>query len=308
MTKPVVNVLMATFNGDLYLDEQLRSIHDQAEVRINLIVSDDNSDDATVEILRRWKANWTRGEFIILSGPSSGYAENFRSLLQRCDLAADYIAFADQDDIWDADKLITAIQFLRRLPRECPGLYCSRTRLVDESGYDVGYSPEFQRPASFRNAIVQSIGGGNTMVLNRIAAQLAIESARRSSFVSHDWWCYIIVSAANGRILYDPKPRIGYRQHASNVIGRNTGWSARFRRMRRLFAGQLRDWNDQHLAALDLCSDLLCAEAKEVLVEFRGLRSENMPQRVLAFLRSGVYRQSKVGTLMLLMSVVAKKV
>lgn len=93
-----VNILMATYNGELYLDEQISTIYNQDISNLNLIVSDDGSSDKTSLILDRWKAKWNKGKFITLNGPGRGYSENFRSLLSQSDIDADYTAFCDQDD------------------------------------------------------------------------------------------------------------------------------------------------------------------------------------------------------------------
>ena len=88
----------------------------------------------------------------------------------------DYFAFCDQDDLWDEDKLAEALDWLEKQPADTPALYCTRTRTVDERGSEIGLSPLFRRRPSFRNAIVQSIAGANTMVMNK-AAWLIVREA-----------------------------------------------------------------------------------------------------------------------------------
>ena len=83
-------------------------------------------------------------------------------------------------------------------------------------------SPLFRRPPSFRNALVQSLAGGNTMVLNRPARDLVALASRRARFVSHDWWAYLLVTGAGGAVHYSAKPLVRYRQHAHNLVGANT--------------------------------------------------------------------------------------
>lgn len=306
-TDPSVNILMATYNGESYLDEQLTTVYNQDIRNLNIIVSDDESVDRTNLILNKWKLKWNKGKFIILSGPRRGYSENFRSLLCRSNIDADYTAFCDQDDVWHERKLSVAIEAIEGCGKARPGLYCSRTMLVNEVGAPVGLSPEFRRPPSFKNAIVQSIGGGNTMVLNKTAFELAAESARRTGFVSHDWWCYMLVTGAGGLVVYDPIPHIGYRQHAANLIGKNTGALARVKRVKRLLEGRLGKWNDQNLAALQACDDLLTDEARHVIMEFSNIRSKNLKVRIASLHRSRLYRQSKLGTIALLVSVILGK-
>jgi hypothetical protein len=77
---------------------------------------------------------------------------------------------------------------------------------------------------------VQSIAGGNTMVFNP-AAKALLEAAGSLNVISHDWWLYILVMAAGGKVYYDPTPYIYYRQHPAALIGGNTSLSAKLKRM-----------------------------------------------------------------------------
>lgn len=299
----VVAVLLATYNGENYLEEQLLSLAEQEGFRINLYVSDDGSNDTTNDILARFERRWGEGAYKIAEGPQSGYAENFRSLLIRGDIEGEYVAFCDQDDIWNPDKLSAARKVLSAaLPG--PALYCSRTRLIDAHGNEIGFSPLFRRPPSFGNALLQSIGGANTMVMNRAAFELVAESAKRTSFVSHDWWSYIVISGAGGQILYDPTPHISYRQHNSNVLGTNRGWQARWKRIRQLTRGDFSGWLGAHLVALDSCRDLLKPEALEILRQVRLAGQGNLHERLNAYRRSGIHRQFPVEDAAILLATV----
>lgn len=289
-----VAVLLATRNGGRYLDTQLKSVAAQAVGHIDVYASDDASSDGTRAILAAWQGHWQKGRFDVLAGPAQGFAENFRGLMLARHAEADYFAYCDQDDIWDADKLTVAINVLAPFGDRA-GLYCSRTRLVDTQGRTLGYSPLFSREPHFRNAIVQSIAGGNTMVLNKAGFALVAEAARRSAFVSHDWWSYQIVSGTGGRVFYDPVPHIGYRQHNANAVGNNLGFGARIRRIGMALEGRFRGWNETNVASLERCSDLLSDEARATLGAFRTARTAS-PLRALNLLReSGIYRQTTAG-------------
>lgn len=233
---------MATHNGAPFLDAQMKSIANQTVEQIDFTVSDDGSTDETLAILSRWQDTWTKGKFEIVSGPCAGFAENFRSLITSYQGSEDYVAFSDQDDIWDRDKLQTAISWLEE-DAERPSVYCGRTRYVDEQGKFLRLSPLFDRTPHIRNALVQSLAGGNTMVLNRGAMDLVAQASRQTPFVSHDWWAYIVVSACGGRVRYDPTPRVDYRLHDTNIIGANDQWRQRLSRVKDLFRGRYRDWN-----------------------------------------------------------------
>lgn len=285
---------MATHQGEKFIDEQLRSIENQSWPDIDIWASDDCSTDGTVAALERWRAQWQRGRFTILRGPDRGFADNFRSLLMNPDIDADYVCFCDQDDIWLPEKTRAAADALSPAG-DRPALYCARTIIANESGEELLRSPLFRHPPEFANALVQSIGGGNTMVMNRAAHRLLREAARRTGFVSHDWFSYLIVAGAGGDVIYSETPHVRYRQHAGNLVGSNHGLRARSRRMLAAFSGRFSRWNEDNVAALNTCIDMLTPAARQTLEVFRNARSGPLLDRLSNLRRSGVYRQSKFG-------------
>jgi len=293
-----VAIWLASRNGAAFLDEQLRSLAAQTHPSIDIWVSDDGSTDATPAILSAWQGQWSRGAFSVSEGPGKGFAENFRTLIANDAAQADFFACCDQDDVWEARKLETALAWMRSQDGSLPLLFCSRTLTVSQSGEPIGMSPLFSRKPSFRNALVQSLAGGNTMVLNRAARDIVALASRRSPFVSHDWWMYQLVTGAGGIVHYSPEPLVRYRQHDANLVGANTSWSARLGRLRRLLHGQFAEWSEMNLAGLERNRDLLTPDAIDVMELFSRARSARNPFAAAADLaRSGVYRQTPQGTL-----------
>ena len=116
------------------------------------------------------------------------------------------------------DKLEGAAAYFNKSNEsQLPRAYGTRTQIVDESLKPLGLSPEFTLPRSFRNALVQSISGGNTQAFN-LAAKELLEQAGPQITISHDWWLYQVVKGAGGIFYYDPTPSILYRQHPSAVL------------------------------------------------------------------------------------------
>lgn len=212
-----VAILMCTKNGEAFLDEQLKSIAEQTHANWTLFVSDDGSTDATGNILKRFAAIHEQ-KTVARNGPGKGVCANFLSLATVSAIDADYFAFSDQDDVWYKDKLARALTWLATVPADVPAFYCGRTELISNDGRSYGYSPLFSRPIAFRNALIQSLGGGNTMVFNKAAKRL-LETTGRLEVVLHDWWMYQLVSAVDGAICYEPQPVLKYRQHPDNLIG-----------------------------------------------------------------------------------------
>ena len=291
-------IWLATRNGAAFLDEQLRSLAAQTHPSIDIWASDDGSTDGTLAILSDWQGRWTKGSFSIGEGPGGGFAENFRALISN-QADADFFACCDQDDLWEPHKLEAALAWMRSQDASLPLLFCSRTLTISESGVPIGMSPLFRRKPSFRNALVQSLAGGNTMVLNRAARDIVALASRRVRFVSHDWWMYQLVTGAGGSVRYSPEPLVRYRQHAENLVGANTSWSARLGRLRLLLGGRFIAWNDMNLAGLEENRDLLTPDAVEAMELFAQARKGGLLARIASLRRSGVYRQTPQGTLAL---------
>ncbi|SDG88340.1 glycosyltransferase family 2 protein [Pelagibacterium luteolum] len=297
-TTSSVAVLLATYNGARFLDDQLASMRDQTHDQIDVFVSDDGSTDATGEMLSRWSRAWTKGKFSVAQGPRKGFSENFRTLVTAAPTGYAGYCFADQDDVWLVDKLERALAAIKAAgPR--PVLYGARTRLIDQAGAYIGLSPLFERPMSFSNALVQSMAGGNTMMLNGQAFALLAESARRTSFLTHDWWAYIMVTACGGEAIYDPVPSLLYRQHETNIVGKNSGLRATARRIQGVANGKFRSWAQTNIEGLETCSDMMTPEARDILERWKAVHNAPPPLGLLRLPRSGVYRQNLRGNAML---------
>jgi glycosyltransferase involved in cell wall biosynthesis len=289
---------MATFNGAQFLAEQLESIAAQTHQDWKMIVSDDGSTDKTLEILRRYESLWGSAKIEVRRGPSKGFAINFLSLACDKSIDADLYAFCDQDDVWLPNKLNAAVEQLKEHDMRIPHLYGGRTMCVDQNLNQVHPSPLFVFPCGFRNALVQSYAGGNTMVFN-LAAKHLLESAGIQSIPVHDWWTYLLVSGAGGHVHYDERPHILYRQHAGSLIGSNSGFMSRLLRLTSVAEGAFMRHTDLNLAALNLSRHLLSAQSIETLQVFMRLRRGTFLQRVRMIEVCGLYRQTWRGTISL---------
>lgn len=302
-----VAILLGTHQGEEFLAQQLDSIGTQTYRDWGLYVSDDRSSDRTLEILGAYRRQWGDERLNVRLGPRQGFRANFLSLVCATDINARHYAFADQDDVWDQDKLATAVSWLERVPTDIPALYCGRTRLIDRAGKGVGFSPLFRRPVSFRNALVQSVAGGNTMVFNAAARALIVEAGSDVDVQTHDWWVYILVTGCGGSVFYDSRPTVGYRQHASNLVGSNASLGGRIQRAARLLAGRFRTMNSRNIAALGRVRHRVTPENLAVLEQFERARNLGFPERVQGVLRSGVYCHTRLGNLGLAAAAVLKK-
>jgi len=291
-------VLLATYDGAKFLDAQLRSVATQDWAAIDVFASDDSSTDDTLARLSTWKERWQKGSFTVSSAPRRGFAGNFRWLLVNSNADAEYVAFCDQDDVWMRDKTTAAAAALAPY-RDRPALYCARTLITDVNDREVSMSPPFRRTPDFANALVQSISGGNTMVMNRAAYRLIREAARRTDFVSHDWFSYLLVSGSGGKVIFSDVPHVRYRQHGGNLVGANRGIGATLKRLQFALGGRFVGWIDHNMEAMAACRDLLTPEALAIYDRFRAARRGLPVARLVNLWRSGVYRQTAIGQLSL---------
>lgn len=307
--EPRVAVLMSTYNGARFLPQQLDSIVAQNHENWTVYVSDDGSQDTTLDILRDYQKKWGEDKLHVLRGPREGFAANFMSILANETIQANFFAFSDQDDIWKPEKLTTALEFLLNIPNTEPGLYCSRTELIDEKNLKIGLSPFFVRSPSFRNALVQSIAGGNTMVFNTAAVNIGrVLMAQKPSVVSHDWTMYQLVTGAGGYVKYDDWASVQYRQHGANIIGSNLGVFARMVRISQLLAGKFKEWNSVNINALEALNGELTDDAQNLLLEFKRLRENNpfLNPRIVS--QNDFYRHTRMGNLALNIGLLLKRV
>jgi hypothetical protein len=197
---------------------------------------------------------------------------------------------------------------LEQLGPAIPALYCSRTKLIDEYGEEVGFSPLFRKRPTFQSSLVQSIAGGNTMAFNQKARELLMFAGGDVIVPSHDWWLYQVVSACSGKVYYDAHPAVRYRQHSGNVIGSNMGWTALVHRLQMLQSGRFREWSDLNEAALMRVRPVMGAQNQQIFDLFRKARRSRLLRRAAGIARAGVYRQTLLGNLGLAAAVMLKKI
>ncbi|HET9058664.1 MAG TPA: glycosyltransferase family 2 protein [Acidimicrobiales bacterium] len=208
-----LEVLLSTYNGGRHLAEQLDSLRAQTYPHMRLSVRDDGSIDCTVELVRSRLADFPGSRLDL--GPNVGAAQSFLSLLRGVGPAVQFAAFCDQDDIWAPDKLEVAVGMIRDIAG--PALYCSAVTLVTDGLEAIKTHRRCTRGVSFRNALVENVATGCTIVLNRAAIDL-VNARQPTALLMHDAWCYLVVSAF-GTVVYDPVPRVCYRVHSANAIG-----------------------------------------------------------------------------------------
>ena len=249
-----VHILMGVFNGAAYLPAQLQSLSGQSHGNWVLTCSDDGSTDGTQDLVRAFVSNNPQ-RVCLQDGPRAGFSENFMGLIRSLGDAAGLVAFADQDDLWLPEKLARAVALLNDVPVARPALYCSRVLNWDPAADRRRISRALHRPPSFRNALIENVAQGNTIVLNAAAARLARDAARRTgAMFAHDWWLYLLISGAGGEVIHDARPGLLYRQHGGNILGSGAGLRAQIRRKRQVLRGAFRARVGGNIAAMQRTS------------------------------------------------------
>lgn len=243
-----VQVLLSTYNGEAYLNEQLDSILNQKNVSVKLYVRDDGSTDGTPDILRAYAAAHENMSY--LCGENCGVVASFFRLFELSDSEVDFYALADQDDVWNEDKLSIACNQLEQMRKakspkkkkqdsqirifSKPLLYCCNAWNTDAS---LTLLPDTMQTAGielipdFRNALIENIARGAGIVFNH-ALMSYIKISMPQDIYMHDWWLYLVASCF-GEVYYDSTPHYKYRQHAGNVLGAAVSGSRKlFRRLK----------------------------------------------------------------------------
>ena len=303
---PKVAILLGCYNGAKYIREQLDSIKHQEYTNWCLYASDDGSTDGTIDILKEYQRRWGEGRLVILDGPRQGFCINFLGMACDPKMVADYYAFCDQDDVWLPQKLAVAVDYLQKQNSSLPQVYGGRTIYTDISQKEVGRSRKFIYPCSFRNALVQSIAGANTIVFNH-TAKFLLEKIGPVKVISHDWWLYIIVQGVGGRFYFDMDPYILSRQHPGALIGANITLLGQLKRFVLLMKGAYKKRNNENIRVLLSIKDLLEPHHRDVLEEFNRLRESSLQHRIRMLNVCGFYRQGWHGSIALFIGALFKR-
>lgn len=219
-----VDILLATFNGAKFLPEQIDSIINQSHQNFRLIVRDDNSSDMTANVLKTYLEKYPSKILLLTDGNRHGVKGNFSTLMANS--SSQYIAFADQDDVWDKDKIKTSLEKMRQLESQhsatTPLLVHTDLQVVDENKRIISHSfwsysglkPSIGR--SLNRLLIQNVVTGCATMINRPLLQLAYPIPENA--VMHDWWLALVASAL-GHIDEVCLPTVLYRQHGKNAVG-----------------------------------------------------------------------------------------
>lgn len=215
--KPRVTVLLSSYNGEKFIDELIKSILNQINVDVNLVIRDDGSKDSTISILK---------EYSKLNNVSVNFADNIgviESFLNLIDTApeTDFYALADQDDIWHEDKLKKAIEMLSASDKETALLYGANQNCVDinKNFLYLHFENDISDKLNIESVIFKNLVAGCTMVFNKKLLKILQEEKQSRAIAKlrmHDTWI-ILVALVKGKVFYDHRPCMDYRRHGNNA-------------------------------------------------------------------------------------------
>jgi glycosyltransferase involved in cell wall biosynthesis len=211
---PLISICMATYNGEKYLKEQLKSLLQQSYADIEIIINDDNSDDNTVAIIEEFIKVDSRIK--LYKNPTNiGYIKNFEQVLKYA--SGDYIALCDQDDIWEYNKLELLIQNIN----EATLIYAD-SLLIDAEGNSLGISLS----QKLKNNFINSTEALNFLYDNSVSAHAALFKKELLTYLKElpkelyfDQYIAMTAAALNGVKYYDAK-LVRYRQHTTNTLAK----------------------------------------------------------------------------------------
>ncbi|MGN6637439.1 MAG: glycosyltransferase family 2 protein [Mucilaginibacter sp.] len=234
MAQPLITILMATYNGEAFIKEQLNSILSQTYKNWALWVRDDGSTDHTVEILKSYALKYPKISVFLNDTDERGACQNFSVLFRmaKLDEHVKYVMFCDQDDIWLSTKIEITLREMARqeilYPAE-PVLVYTDLELVDQDGIRTGNHLRLKDKIDLRNLVSFNYVLGCTMLLNRAMIYKIQHIPNKAA--NHDYWIALVASLY--RSSYLNERLIQYRQHTQNVSGNvvnNSSFIARIRR------------------------------------------------------------------------------
>lgn len=253
-----IQVLLATHNGIKWLDEQMRSILSQEGVTVEILASDDQSTDGTAERLREWSAREPRVKVLENSRSFGSAAASFYHLLRHADTQRfAFVALADQDDVWERDKLRRHVDLQQAhraagVSSDVLAFWADgRTHLIRKSQAQRRWDHLLEPP-----------GPGCTFLMTAALVVTCVQWIDRlrglgmQPLPKHDWFIYLLARCSGQVWHIDSQSSVRYRQHDSNEVGANAGIAAIFKRLGILARG---GYHAQVRQAIQLAR-LICAQ------------------------------------------------
>jgi glycosyltransferase involved in cell wall biosynthesis len=307
-----IGILLASYNGERFISDQLNSLLAQTYIHWQLFIRDDGSTDKTVSIINKYIEKDKRIHLLTDNQNNLGSCENFATLLNITRGQFQYIMFCDQDDFWLPAKIEETILYMKQVEeqqeKENAVLVYTNFSYADIHLKTIPSRINFQTTKlsnlSFAHLLAQNPAYGCTMMLNRQLADLVKHIPVQAE--NHDYWTALVASAL-GKIVYLNKPTVLYRQHDNN-ISTNYNSNSLEKRLRRIVL-QRKNFEDVRrkaamaLAFKDAYYDFLSKSYKQILNEYISLFEHKSLRLLVKNIRNGVRRQTLLQTILFYASI-----
>ena len=267
----MVTVLLAVYNGEKYLKQQIDSILSQTVTDVKIVIRDDGSRDDSPTIIDDYCKKYPQIISRLEGEPTGSAKQNFAKLLENCD--SDYIMFCDQDDVWLPQKIEKTLSAMYAAEGDgtIPVLVHTDLKVVDQKLNII--SPSFfsfqkliQNDITLPKQLVQNYVTGCTVMINRALKEKC--GFIPSGCIMHDWWL-ALVAVLFGKLVCVNEPTMLYRQHESNQVGAKSAYGIAFIKRKLATLGEVRkNYNATYTQAkllLDFYGDVLGEEQKKTI-------------------------------------------
>ncbi|MCI8501005.1 MAG: glycosyltransferase [Oscillospiraceae bacterium] len=264
-TAKKVAVLLAAYNGEHYIEQQIDSILSQTYPNFELYIWDDGSSDSTRKILSQYAGKHSNLH-LELSDVNLGYPASFYALTDM-EINADYFMFSDQDDVWCPEKIERMVELMDRADLSIPTAYFSGYYICDENLNVRSESAPQHKPIKLHNTLFEVCGLEFTMAINKAAKELLFHNKPQWVKARGTWMCMLY--SALGVILYDNRPSAFYRRHSSAVTSSNMGFFGLWKwRIKTFFGGGFEDYKLKLQDFYSVVGDRLPGKERKMVYRF----------------------------------------
>lgn len=298
-----IAILMTTFNGEKYIEDQIKSIQNQTCTSWKLYIRDDGSSDATINLINMMSKEDSRISLVSDNLGNLGVKSGFMNLLYTVN--AKIYFFSDQDDIWLPEKISSTIECFSRASNSIPILVHTNLTIVDENLKVLKQSFHSRNYADKLNILLVSNGvTGCTMAINESLKQ-KVKNDPATEMLMHDWWLGLCATSF-GKTYFVANPLILYRQHTNNLVGTDLNLLDKIKRIKssksetrrlKLCLEQANNFQKFHESDLSHSS-------KNIINDFVSLPCSSITRRIKNVSKNHFRKYSVLGTLSFLKTII----
>ena len=308
----MIDILMATYNGEKYVHEQLESIFDQTYENWQLIIHDDCSADDTFSVIQKVvkEANCDdKVKYKVNAIPCGGAAANFMGLLQCAQ--SEYTMFCDQDDVWHSDKIEKTLNAMKhaeaKYGSKTPLLVYTDLNVVDKDLHRISDSfveyMKIPKELKLSRLLLQNSVTGCTVMMNRSLYQLMQRAVKTDKIIMHDHLAALL-AVIFGKAIFVKESTMDYRQHEKNSVGASNAGSfsylwKRFCRGRAKFQQDMKNAMIQAQYVFEIYGDLIsCDKKKNLISGFAQLQKQSKVKKICFYIKNKVVKYGWIRAIM----------